>query len=329
MLVVAGHIIPAGIIGKVIYTYHVAFFMLLAGFTAYGRFETPDFIRRKAFSLLLPCATWVLLGYLLYGKFKNSTLLDYLNTWIHGPDYVWFLLVLFLIQAMAWLIHNASSFFFRSPRVSSALETFAFIAFYIVLDRKYQAWPLPGTLVYVSWYFPFFIAGYTVAKYQAWLSSFGRFNWLTAAVAGFAYMVLLPYWQFYDVPLLPAHIIELVGSRKIWVDKTYIIGLPLLAMLCTWAVLYGLQSTRASKWLAKLGRLTLPVYVAHFSFTGLGMFPLYFGGGWTKAISMTTFAIAFSLGLYFVLRRSSILSAALYGEHRAHSLQAAPALSHK
>lgn len=97
ILVVLGHATGASVVGKYIYCFHMPLFFIISGMCfRKGRYEFPEFFRKRFRQLFLPSIFLTLLCIIImkvgYHPYEYSALLQGL------PGALWFLPVLFCVE---------------------------------------------------------------------------------------------------------------------------------------------------------------------------------------------------------------------------------------
>lgn len=320
LTVVFGHslqtFVPNGqfdsnVLFRVIYSFHMPFFMFLSGAAASYSSRPMNFIfiKRKFIQLVIPFGVWYLLGYLLSSRWHTVLIESYLKAGIVSPDNgLWFLLVLFLnficLAVARWL-------FTYWGYVSYAV---IWLTVYSVPTGKYG-------IGLVKWHLPFFLAGYLVYLHRYELRRYRRYILMIAALV-FPLLALtwhrtyLP-WIITSMPGRLMHrgllVIAIGDLANIHVYQmiinaySYAVG---FSGIFFWYGFWRLRFTSfAHRFLQYVGMFTLDIYVSHVYFFrwAFGPFPI-------KVISATILGLAGSWFLgRFILRKQPVLSMLLLG----------------
>lgn len=254
LLVVVGHIIgmsyhfaniecqkTMGMLYKLIYSFHMPAFFLLAGMTWSGQ---PDgfraYLEKKIKRLAVPYLFWgfvsagiyVLATPLIKMIFSGATTDAYVGKgmerfWLpfvsilHGggwPDgngfqcnsVLWFLPVMFSLLIMFFVIHKV----FKSRLV---LITFLVAAFPVWFALQHISWPLPWGLSLVWRYLPYFIVGFLVKDLRRI-----EFSGKAKRVVWFVFIALVPIHLFACVATPDMHV---ATDSILWAFLFFLIAL--------------------------------------------------------------------------------------------------------
>jgi fucose 4-O-acetylase-like acetyltransferase len=284
LLVVLGHAIQVNVpdfdnnlIFRIIYSFHMPLFMFLSGYIAFRKNEDYiPLITKKFKQLVIPFVCWYIFGYLFN---LNLGFIEYLNRLpSHIDNGLWFLWVLFVNFILLGLILKCKNDLLILP---------AIIFLYLI--------PIP-LLGASAWYFLFFSFGYLSGKYKKMPVQIGII---------FPFIALT--WYRLGDPTFWPYIVNIFSQY-------HLLGLHLLLLLYKLAVpLTGIALSfliiRKSSLLSKLGLFTLDIYVVHQYLLGIT-----FGQGWIRIVISSLVAMALSISLSFLLRKSSILSQLFLGK---------------
>lgn len=286
------------------YAFHMPLFMTISGYFSASSLQRPlpELLRRKAVALLLPCLTAGVLVVLLNRTFHWAP--QYAR-----PTYLlfnlWYLKSLFGCYLVAWLSLRGARGSLPGAIAGSLLASLF----------------LPG-LFHWPFMLPFFWLGYAWRRRPDWFVRNGR--WAGLLAAG----LFIALWQVWSggmtVYIRP---LRLVDYRHLaWAGKNFLPHLLRLAI--------GLAGTAASvalftalyrhrlrfRFLERLGRCTLEIYVLHFSLIHLSLFRHltvpYVSGIYEGIVCPlgTALFIAACLLLIRLANRSNLLRLLLFGK---------------
>jgi len=318
LLVVLGHSVQYNLNGnfdsnlmfRIIYSYHMPFFMFLSGFVSFGTFDGSTAKLLKRFkSLIIPFWCWFLISYVFSWAIfylRGGSQPDFLKLFVgvlKSPDRgLWFLWVLFLNIMVL----------FASLKITRKYEEIVLLAFFALINVLV---PLTGfTMLGIASLMKlllFFSIGYILNKHTLILKK-------TVSIAGFSslliYPILVAFWSRSGTPAFANDITiaHPVKSVIIWV---YNQAVPLTGILATYKLFDLIVKYKFvfKDSLVSLGKISLEIYSTHlyfFAFTYLLVFiPLDF------RISIT-FIVALSgtLLIQWLLKKSVWLSFLLYGK---------------
>lgn len=151
LLVIIGHICPAGIWRSLIYSFHMALFFFLSGLFGNCNINSTRFLLKKSKTLLLPFACFII----LHSFFFNLSIKDIFYD--NVKDGLWFILVLFIIQLIDFLcfkisIKKGKLFYFFSNII---------IILLLIVAKLYLPTELSTlfSLSYLSTNYPFYLLG--------------------------------------------------------------------------------------------------------------------------------------------------------------------------
>lgn len=240
-LVCMGHVFtmlsvgPSALPCRMLYTFHMALFMLMCGFFSHHALSIPfgPFIKKKAQQLLVPTVTYVCLNLLATWAVTGDCSLGYIRDEAVGG--MWFLRTLFACYLFAWLV-------LRLPG-ALWLKIIGSIVFALFFPHGYY--------LQFNYMLIFFWLGYVMK---------GHDNWLQAHVGGALVVSLIIFllvpWHgpavltcdvlLHDPLQLPVQFVgSLAGSIQ---------SITLMMLICR-AI-----SDRWKGRLAKVGRYTLAIY---------------------------------------------------------------------
>jgi fucose 4-O-acetylase-like acetyltransferase len=309
---------------RIIYSFHMPLFMFLAGAAAaYSlRPMNLDFIKRKFYMLVVPFASWYLLGYFISGAYHTLAFRTYIHHVISSPDYgLWFLWVLFLNFVVLMGIGRLTKWF----------KLYSYLIVWLIIlsipTGKYG-------IGLVQWHLPFFLSGYLIYRYRDKLQNY-RSLVLMLCVIAFP-LLALTWHRLYDPsfiagvqPRLIAHGLQDISVGGIATINNY----QVFELLYKYAVafsgigfIYWLFRLKPAKYawdsLGLFGLYTLDIYVMNLYF-----FRFAVGHNWIVQV-ISGFIISITLSIMigkYLLRPIPILSVIFLGG-RSH---ARPALLKK
>ncbi len=318
LLVVLGHSLQYNMPGnfdnslifRIIYSYHMPFFMFLSGFVSFGSFDGSTTKLTKRFkSLIIPFWCWFVISYAfswlifyLRGGSEPAFLKSIVEI-LKSPDHgLWFLWVLFLNILVL----------FASLKITSKYEEIVLLAFFVLINIFV---PLTGFTILgmaaLSKLLLFFSIGYILNKHASKLK---KSLSITGYLSLIIYPVIVSFWSRSGVPTFAEHIV-LAHSLKAGIIWIYNQAVPLAGILATYKLfdLIVKYEFILKNSLISLGRISLEIYSTHFyffAFTYLLVFiPLDF------RILVTFFVtLVGTLFIQWLLKKSAWLSFLLYGK---------------
>jgi len=304
LLVVLGHAIQYNIadfdnniLFRVIYSFHMPLFMFLSGYVACNKAID---LKKKFMALVLPFVAWHLLNYVIIPSNHSVDFGRYIIRWIKSPDYgLWFLWVLFLNFCILFAVQRLAAFIDDKGELATLLATFFFLQW------------LPINVLgagLVKWHFIFFGAGYYISRAKALTLSWGK-------PLGIASIVCFPLlslaWYRTHGPSFEAPMINLFSSMNIHgahlllLAYTYLV--PFLGIAFLFFMVPASGKSQLYSMLIFFGTITMDIYVVHQSLL------FGFGAGIWRVISAFAVALALSLIVSLVVRRSQLLSQLFLG----------------
>lgn len=315
-LVVFGHFIQYNvhnfehnILFSVIYSFHMPLFMFISGYitqktTNVRIFENYfGFIKKKAVSLLLPFFSWQLIVAKLFfiKKIEMNVLEDFLSM-IKYTSGLWFLWFLFL------LIVLYSVFLFLSGQVIKKTNFIAdtlisiFLLFSLSILKYFHAVEYIDSLIM---YFIFFFTGVFISKF-----SFFRKVILNERIFFLAFLLLLVF----------------CGQYNFTIKSTWNLALKFLISFSAISWFYyfvnnSVFSRRIDEAFIYFGQNSLIIYASHFYIiklfdssklaSNLNTYLLIL-----IASACSLIAILFSIFIFKIVEKSSILNYLLFGGHK-------------
>jgi fucose 4-O-acetylase-like acetyltransferase len=318
LLVVLGHSVQYNMPGRfddslifrVIYSYHMPFFIFLSGFVSFGTFDGSKAKLLKRFkSLIIPFWCWFLISYaftwvMFYLKGGSQpdffkAIIDVLKSPDHG---LWFLWVLFLNILVLYV----------SLKITRKYEEIALLAFFALINVLV---PLTGfTLLGMGALMKlllFFSVGYILNKHASKLKTPMS---VTGYLSLIIYPVLVVFWSRSAIPTFAEHITiaHPIKSIIIWL---YNQAVPLTGILATYKLFDLIVKYKFvfKDSLISLGRISLEIYSTHFYFFAftylIVTIPLDFRILLTFIVTLTG-----TLLIQWILKKSVWLSFLLYGK---------------
>ena len=240
-LVCTGHVYTMLSVGeqawacKMLYTFHMALFMLMCGYFSHHALSMPfgPFVKKKALQLLVPTVVYVCLNLLVTRVVTGSCPIGFMRDEAIGG--MWFLRTLFASYFFAWLV-------LRLPG-TLWLKIIGSIVFALFFPHGYY--------LQFNYMLIFFWLGYVMKGHDGWLQAHTG----GALVVSLLIFLLVP-WQkpavltydvlFHDPLQLPVQFIGgLAGS---------IMSITLMMLICR------VLSRNWKDRLADIGRFTLAIY---------------------------------------------------------------------
>lgn len=296
ILVVLGHVVQAspdydaqwGF--RLIYAFHMAFFMFLAGATAALGFrpsvqETVGAILRgmgqmvgiRARRLLLPFAGWALVHYVHVHVYETQSLLAYARMLLIQWDYgLWFLVSLFFCNLTLVLTTGICSLLGAryDPRRFAVVLVALFLAVNIMKDVPYVWGNIRGHMI-------FFTAGFLVMRYWAELLALLARLKIALPVVRILGLLCVPLYllfSYYWVRVGNSPIAGLFAPflGQALAETLFRIGTALCGIMAFSALGWFLY--RALPWLGRplayTGQKTLEIYAMSGFFFGMGFLTL-------------------------------------------------------
>ena len=275
---------------KIIYTFHMPFFILLSGYTS---IYSDNFnLKNKIFRLIYPTYLWTLMIYWMKDlKFTGltpsvtfpDTFIKYIKLILVRPDYViWFLYVIFVSALIVWL----------GKRIAGKYKLlfFAVIAGILVL---FGGGVRTFGIYSIRCYFPFYVLGYCIAEYKEQITAIFKRKYIKYL------LVLIPAWLY-------------LGNMWSF-DSNVIIAsvLAVLGMLCVYAIteIGVLKVNGAVKILKWIGKYSLEFYLLQILFLGFGA-----GEGFIRIIITFMAALVCVIISIIISKKINILNKILFGK---------------
>jgi fucose 4-O-acetylase-like acetyltransferase len=301
LLVVMGHVLQSHLpeasgnfLYRVIYSFHMPLFMLLAGWNV--KPQTAGRIGKTLRRLLPATFCWHTIQYFVEQHYKTVALPTYLLEFLRRPDYgLWFLWTLafcILILVFCWRLED---------RVGLKVYG-ACAAVLALLPYPYLGIPL------IKYFFPYLAIGYGLSRYSARIKPLVPY---LLAIAVILYPLLMPLWHQSSPHESSTGMILLAGHKLPTKPLVYIMvkyAEGFLGSILATGVAYMLYARFQAAVFAWLGRYSLEIYVSHQFFIYL------FPSTSIAAIIAAFFAALFSaIALAIVLKNIPMLDYLLYG----------------
>ena len=252
MLVILGHAIQFNIENyqynwafRIIYSFHMPLFLAISGYLTYRGKPNYGLIGKRVKQLLIPFVTWALIMPIFY---KGEFDLQFTKTALLYPDNgLWFLYNLFIYSI--WISVSEQC----AEKYHVKQEYFCLVS----IALSYLLMILLGTLfncTQLCWYYPFFLLGYYLHKYQNWFDK----QLVLKYLCGGGYLLTVPFWMMREEPTfyqwidlgplfsyLYRYLVEIMGTILF-----FEIGKKML--------------NKAIPWLNSLGKKTLGIYAFQF-----------------------------------------------------------------
>ncbi len=275
---------------KIIYTFHMPFFILLSGYTSI--YSKNLNLKSKVLRLIYPTYLWTLLLYWLKDlKFTGLTpsvefpdaFKKYIKLVLIRPDYIiWFLYVVFVSAIIVWL----------GNKIAGKYRLIFYTAVVGILVL-FGGGIRPFGIYRIRCYLPFYILGYYIAAYKEKIEEIFKRKYIKYL------LLLVPVWLY-------------LGTMWSF-DSNVIIAsvLAVLGMLCVYAItqLGIMKINPAVKVLKYIGKYSLELYLLQIAFLGF-----CFGEGIIRIfITFMAALICVTISL-FVCRKIKFLNKILFGK---------------
>lgn len=271
-LVVLGHTIQcaisdfdSNIVFRIIYSFHMPFFMFISGYLGFSSKKDEHFIIVRCKRLIVPYISWVIIHSVFYnyadlfsGNF--SGLLLYFTNIIRSPSAggLWFLWVLFLINVAYYLLNKT-----KRPYLFGIFFYLLTYGLFLLLNR-FEFGNVLGISLF-CWHFPFFIIGCYAKEHD-----------LMNRIPYLSLVLLIPILIFLELIWYRVGTssfgLNLHGELLYIYNKliNYLIALLAITVLFKLSLLFKKNTLNYSEWLS---RNTLTIYTIHFIFlfTSLGI----------------------------------------------------------
>lgn len=291
--VLLGHSIQRGmvigyennILFKIIYTYHMPLFMLLAGYTLYLSNPKYDisFLMKKFNRLIVPTIIWSYLLFLVkdvkftglkpFVKFPDD-IFSYTKLLIKSPDFVvWFLYVVFVCTVIVFI----------GKRLFDKQIFVYFIAVSILINSlPINALGIGRTKLYL----PIFLFGYCIAMYKEVYFEYIKYMLIPSIVF---YIFMFNRWSFL--------------SSKIYQWSIAFAGITIIYYLVKHVRIKTIDDI-----LSFLGKYSLEIYLAQALCLNIGI-----GSGLLKIVSIFITATTISVIISYLSKFNKYSNSILYG----------------
>ena len=304
LLVILGHSIQCSmqnfddnLLFRVIYSFHMPLFMFLSGYLAWNKDIN---LRRKFMALVVPFVAWHLLNYVIIPSNQSIGFGTYIMRWIKSPDYgLWFLWVLFINFCILFAVQRSAGVVGDKAESLTLLATVFFL----------QLLPINVLgLGLVKWHFIFFGAGYYISgAKERYVTSWKYLSRISIV----CFPLLALTWYRAHGPSFEGSMNNLFNSMSIpgapLLLFAYRFVVPFLGIAFAFSLIPSSGKTRLYSMLTFLGIITMDIYVVHQNLL------FGFGTGMWKATSAFAIALALSVLVSFILRKSKLLSLVFLG----------------
>ncbi len=326
ILVVIGHAIQFGsgssyyaselylddLLYKIIYSFHMPFFMLISGYLYYfsvKKHSAKDIIISRIKSLLIPIFVYATLKFILKAingelVFGLSLVREYASTVIGT---LWFLWAVFYCSLLVFIIHKL----FKD---SICAYLICFAASFFIPDTY-------GLSLY-KFMNPFYVAGYLYNKYDLKEKLYKKLNKpILLTALGIVFVVMMLFFNRESYIYTTAHFILKSGMLKQLGIDIYRMMIGFVGSALVLVILQLLSSklagTKLFKGIVFLGKRTFGLYVISsfvFSWALLPLTTWMFGMNVFIMLVESALIIAVSLAIMFILRKNKITGLLFLGE---------------
>ncbi|MCD6459713.1 acyltransferase family protein, partial [bacterium] len=259
---------------KLIYSFHMPFFVFISGVLLFKTKDKPlklSFLKSKFERLVIPFILWIFIEYFMSSfEFTGLRFHDYnaglssfvIDTFLH-PGGLWFLWVLFLCYII----------FFAGKYLERLIGKIVWIPI-VILSLAFTPIHILG-LSRIGRLFIFLILGYSVAHYSKQILLLS--NKRTVIIAVFSLLTFLMFSSHYPfVDGWPAKFIYR-NAEQIWminrINMMIIKILTAVAGIIFFSIFsfYVLKLKHFSDVIARIGVISLELYVCHRMFLGVNM----------------------------------------------------------
>lgn len=305
ILVAYGHVLQtfnsnweSSIIGKTIYAFHMPLFMLISGYFFYPSVKKTDynhFIKKRFIHLYLPSLMWGLFSCFIIGgsKLFSSQYIDFkyfINLTLTGA---WYLTLLFILQIIGAMIE----------RFYAQYKYIAWSVIYLIIYIAPQLWMM-RELKYLT---PFFIIAIALRKYD-WSKCSYKIGILFLLI----FIVTMKVYTFeHSMYRMSDNIFTIDYHLSAFIR--FIAGLS--GSICViWLASYLQKIKNITILIAKIGLITLPIYVLHQKFLIINKILHINTNNLIILICFTAIDIFLSVIIYKFLKKNKTLSLLLFGE---------------
>lgn len=204
---------------RLIYSFHMPLFMLLAGILSYrdmhkflSVYGDANFnllshvisdIRSKAFRLLLPYLSWGILAYFIQGRYEHQSITEYLFFLLRHPDNgLWFLPALFGCHIFSNIFKMALFYFGKFLKNIYFTIVLSYLFSHIALNLTPQFFVVYLTKIY----FPFFALGVIWGYFKLC-----RLHSIMHEFIFVLFLLLIPFWHRTE----PTQLLSLIDAARI------------------------------------------------------------------------------------------------------------------
>ncbi|MDQ5984330.1 MAG: hypothetical protein CSYNP_00023 [Syntrophus sp. SKADARSKE-3] len=311
ILVVLGHAVQVhdanfdnNYLFRIIYAFHMPFFMFLSGLVLSSQLRSPfiNHLKKNFCRLVIPFLVWYLIDYLfILSNGQATDLISYFIALYQSPDRgLWFLWVLFINTSILSII-------LQIVRVKNWLQwEDYFVVAAIIASRAIPSIEVLG-FSEVRYLFLYYAAGYLVYKH---IDTVKNFKTLLQFFTVIAFPLLVIFWRRNEPPTFYAPMMQLIQEPYVKLAASiYKYSVAFAGMVFMSFIIDRIRGWRGYACLCWLGTMTFDIYVSH------GYFLFGIGHGIPKYISAAGAATFLSLILSFVLlRRFKLLKLLFLGQ---------------
>lgn len=304
ILVVIGHAIQFNLIDyqdnfifRFIYSFHMPLFLAISGYLVYRPQVVKNVIKKRSLQLLLPFLTWAIITpFLTTGAFDIERITQSL---LYPDCGLWFLYHLFVYN----VIMNISEQLSKEQRKYT--QGFILVAFYICMFICMYIWRTKFNFTQLCWYFPFFITGYYIRKYE---SIWYKQEKVIMIVAGVIFIVGMPFWMMRDDPLFYKWLN--LGALFAYLYRFAIMESGLLFFF----ILSKKYFNNSYSVLTSLGKNTLGIYALQFLVLGYLATLFSIENIWIMIVLISLICVPCCYYITLLIREVKYLRTALIGE---------------
>jgi fucose 4-O-acetylase-like acetyltransferase len=305
ILVAYGHVLQtfnsdweSSSIGKTIYAFHMPLFMLISRYFFYPSVQKTDmthFIKKRFIHLYLPSLIWGLFSCFLIGggKLFSSQHLDFkyfIDLILTGA---WYLTLLFILQITGAVIE----------RFYSKYKYIAWGCVYLMIYVAPQLWMMRE----LKYLMPFFVTAIALRKYD-----WSKCSYKIGVLFLLIFIATMKVYTFeHSMYRMPDSIFTTDYHSSAFIR--FIAGLS--GSICIiWLTSYLQNIKNITILIAKIGIITLPVYVLHQKLLIINGILHISTNNLITLICFTAIDIFLSVMIYKFLNKNKTLSLLLFGE---------------
>jgi fucose 4-O-acetylase-like acetyltransferase len=315
ILVVLAHAIQRNIIDSesniincLINSFHMHLFMFLSGYLIAQSISKPRYkwLFKRFVRLILPFFVWSIIMYymrsfdfsgLIYfgDAFKDGIIHSLINCFLFPWISLWFLYVLFMFYALLLILQIIEK------KIGMIIYVIVFLLLQFIPFSPFAAFGL----YQARWLCMFFFGGYLISIHKDKIPNINLIYKLVIIFSFpllfiiYRYFKLAPMW-FYPWPISP--------TNAMFLTFRYLLAWSGVA--ATWLTISSICNTNILRPLSYIGLFTLDIYAIHLMVLRLGI-----GEEWLMVLTVTVFALAISLIVSWLIRRSKILTLIFFGQY--------------